>query len=641
MTEFLLLATILLGAGVLAVPLATRLGLGSVLGYLIAGIAISPVLNFLNVDVIAIQHFAEFGVVIMLFLVGLELSPDTLWEMRKRLLGLGGGQLALTTALVFAASLALGLDWRMALAVGLVLSLSSTAIALQTLNEKGLLKADGGQASFSVLLFQDIAVIPMLALMPLLVMPEAADIAHATAATAHGDDAAHGPELSLVAGLNGWQTALVTMSAIAGVVVFGGYLTQPLFRYVTSAGLREMLTAVALLIVIGISLLMYLVGLSPALGAFIAGVVLAGSEYSHELESDIDPFRGLLLGLFFITVGAGIDFNLLLDNWGQIVALTIALIAVKCAVLYGLGLVFKIRGAQRWLLALGLAQAGEFGFVLLSFTVANGVLPHAIADRLMLVVALSMLLTPILFTLYDTVIADIFARGQEREDDTIDERNGVIICGVGRVGGLVYRMLNSAGIESTVIDFSARQLDIVGRFGMKGYFGDATRPELLHSAGIEDARLLVVAIDNREQINKIVEHTIKHHPDLHIVARAVNRHHVYELWELGCRDIIRENFDSTLRMGRSVFEALGAERDAAQAAVDAFEKMDRQYMVEVADAYDSSLPAHENQEYIDRITSVREEHAEAFESRMHQLLGLSRAQKRDAHSTSNDESLEG
>ncbi|MEM9350949.1 MAG: cation:proton antiporter, partial [Pseudomonadota bacterium] len=326
MTDFLLLAFTFLIAGVIAVPIATRLGLGSVLGYLIAGIAIAPLLAALRVDVVSIQHFAEFGVVMMLFLVGLELEPKRLWEMRSQLIGLGGGQVAFTTLAFMAAGMLLGLSWNYALTVGLIFALSSTAIVLQTLQEKGLMKSEGGQSAFAVLLTEDIAVIPMLALLPLLAVPElmelASDVAHGDAhggdhGGGHGDDHGddHGGGMSLVSGLNGWQTALVSIGAIAAVILGGSYLTRPLFRFISQAGLRELFTATALMMVVGIALLMGLVGLSAALGTFLAGVVLANSEYRHELESDIDPFRGLLLGLFFMTVGASIDFNLLFGSF--------------------------------------------------------------------------------------------------------------------------------------------------------------------------------------------------------------------------------------------------------------------------------------------------------------------------------------
>ncbi len=418
MTDYLFLIFIFLSAGVIAVPIASRFKLGSVLGYLIAGIAISPLLAILEVDVTSLQHFAEFGVVMMLFLVGLELEPRLLWQMRSRLLGLGGLQIVLTTGVVMGVAMLLGSGWSVALAIGLVLSLSSTAIVLQTLNEKGLMKSDGGQSSFSVLLFQDIAVIPMLALLPLLALPGVLD----TGLEAGHEVADHASNLSLVEGLNGWQTALATIAAIAVVVVGGNRLTAPLFRFIASARLRELFTATALLIVIGIALLMSLVGLSPALGTFLAGVVLANSEYRHELESDIDPFKGLLLGLFFMTVGAGIDFQLLLGNIGPIIALTLGLIVAKVGVLLILGRLFGVKGADRWLLALGLAQAGEFGFVLLSFTVGIAVIPAAIADQLLLIVALSMLLTPLLFIIHDRLIAPRFDSKKAREADKIEKK---------------------------------------------------------------------------------------------------------------------------------------------------------------------------------------------------------------------------
>jgi len=620
MTDFLLLAFIFLVAGVISVPIASRLQLGSVLGYLIAGIVISPVLALLNVDVISIQHFAEFGVVMMLFLVGLELEPRMLWAMRMRLLGLGGGQVGLTTLLVMLVAMAFGLSWTVALAVGLVLALSSTAIVLQTLNEKGLMKSDGGQSSFSVLLTQDIAVIPMLAFIPLLAMPELAGVvaesaghgAEAAHGTGHGNDAGHGGDdhgagLSLVDGLSGWQTALVTVAAIAAVVLGGSYLTTPLFRFIAAARLRELFTAAALLMVIGIALLMSLVGLSPALGTFLAGVVLANSSYRHELESDIDPFRGLLLGLFFMTVGAGINFALLSENLILIVGLTLGLMALKVLVLLGLAYLFQIRGADKWLFALGLAQAGEFGFVLLSFTVASNVIPTTLADQLLLVVALSMLLTPALFILYDRVIAPRFSGEQDRAADEMPDDRKIIIAGAGRVGGLVDRILRAAGYATTVIDYNSKRLEIMETFGVKNFYGDATRPDLLHAAGIAEAKLLVVAIDEREQIDQLVEHAVRTYPDLHVIARAVDRDHVYDLWSLGCRDIIRETYDSSLRMGRAAYEALGIGNATAQKMVDLFNEQDRQAMIHVADVHEIGVPPHENPAYVERVRQMTEE----------------------------------
>lgn len=607
MSDFLLLAFILLVSGIIAVPIATRLKLGSVLGYLIAGIAISPLLSVLGVDVVSLQHFAEFGVVMMLFLVGMELEPKLLWQMRNRLLGLGGGQVLMTMILIMSVAMAFGQSWNTALVIGMILALSSTAIVLQTLNEKGLTKSDGGQASFSVLLFQDIAFIPMLAIIPLLAFP---DVVHATA----GGESDH--TLSLVENLNGWQTMLVTVGAIAAVILGGNYLTRPVFRFVAGAKLRELFTAAALLMVIGIALLMTLVGLSPALGTFLAGVVLANSEYKHELESDIDPFRGLLLGLFFITVGAGIDFNLLSENFGIVVSMTMGLIALKATVLFLLGSAFKIRGAQRWLFALGMAQAGEFGFVLLAFTASNGILPELVSNLLLLVVALSMLITPLLFIVYDQ-IADFYAKGQEQEPDEITEDNAIIIAGRGRVGGIVDRMLRTAGYPSTVIDYSSKQLDIIRKYGVShAYFGDATRPDLLHAAGIDKARLLIVTIDDQHQITELVSYAARNYPNLHIIARSVDRHHTYELWAHGCRDIIRETYDSSLRIGRSAFEALGTPQAAAEQMKDAFHEMDQQSMIEVADVYDINIPGHENEAYIQRIR----DRAESWEAELHDRM---------------------
>ena len=601
MTDFLLLAFVFLIAGVVAVPIAARLGLGSVLGYLIAGIVISPFLAWLHVDVISIQHFAEFGVVMMLFLVGLELEPKLLWSMRAKLLGLGGGQVLLTTLAVMAIAMGFGLVWSVALAVGLVMALSSTAIVLQTLSEKGLMKSDGGQSTFSVLLFQDIAVIPMLALVPLLALPELTQALSDSTVITDGDHS--GASMSLVAGLPNWGAALVTLGAIATVIAAGSYLTGPIFRFIAVAQLHELFVATALLIVIGIALLMSLVGLSPALGTFLAGVVLANSEYRHELESDIDPFKGLLLGLFFMTVGAGINFGLLFDSLSTILGLTLGLMALKVAVLYVLAVTFKLGGTDRWLFSLGLAQAGEFGFVLLSFTVSSAVIPVDLADRLLLIVALSMLLTPALFILYDRILAPRFSALDEREMDVIEEHCEIIIAGHGRVGGIVSRILRGSGMTPTVIDFSSKQLEILKSFDVHAYYGDATRPDLLHAAGIAEAKLFVIAIDDKDQITALAKYVHHHYPNLHVVARAVDRNHVYDLWHVGCRDIIRDTYDSSLRMGRSAIEALGYSSDQAQRMTEAFTDIDRQFMVSVAEHYDPAIPILENEAYV---ASVRE-----------------------------------
>ena len=595
MQELLLVSFVFLFAGVVAVPIATRLGLGSVLGYLIAGIVMSPLLEQLGVDVVSIQHFAEFGVVMMLFIVGLELEPKLLWEMRTRLLGLGGLQVSMTVLIVTGIALLFGQPWSVAVAVGMILALSSTAIVLQTLNERGTLQSDGGQASFSVLLFQDIAVIPMLAILPLLALPELAGVAGS-------DD--HGGAHGLLDGLPAWQQALGTIAAIALVVAVGGYLVRPIFRFIALANLRELFTAVALAIVIGIALLMTAVGLSPALGTFLAGVVLANSEYRHELESNIDPFKGLLLGVFFITVGAGIDFKLLFAEFLPVMSATLGLMAIKGSVLFVLARAFGVRGQHQWLVALGLAQAGEFGFVLLSFAVGAAVLPTALADFLLLVVAMSMLLTPLLFIAYDRYVIPRYLSRQSREPDQIDERGTVIIAGAGRFGGIVNRMLSSAGYKTVVVDHHAEFLDQLRAFGIKVFFGDATRPELLHAAGIEEARMLVIAIDNREKATELVRYMVENHPDVYLVVRAINRHHVYELWAAGARDIIRENFDGAVRAARSALEALGAHPYDAELQARDFVRLDKRNLRVLADLYDPDIPAHENEAYVAKVKEV-------------------------------------
>jgi len=515
-----------------------------------------------------------------------------------------------------------GNDWRTALAIGMILALSSTAIVLQTLEEKGLMKTQGGEASFSVLLVQDVAVILILALLPLLALPE---FAQEVAAHAEVGDEAHGHGgLSLVEGLPAWLAGLVTIGSVGLVVLIGVYVTRPVFRFIASAGLRELFTAAALLFVIGIALLMLLVGLSPALGAFIAGVVLANSEYRHELEADINPFKGLLLGLFFITVGAGIDFAFAIAQFNQLLFWTMVLLASKMAVLFTIAKLFNLVGQDRWLFTLGLAQAGEFGFVLIAFAASNAVLPPEQADFLLMVVAFSMLLTPLLFIIFERLIVPKMVADEEREADAIEESNDIILAGRGRVGGLIDRILDGAGYRATVIDYDSRHIESLKKFGMKSYFGDATRPDLLASAGIAKAKLMIAALDEKEQINKLVTHVIATYPDVHVIARAIDRDHVYQLWSLGCRDIIRETYDGSLRMGRSALEALGHDRQAAQAMVDAFEEMDRNAMIELADLWREDIPASENEPLLARIRELRGEWDRKLTDQMNEIVARGR-----------------
>ena len=609
MDSFLLQATILLAAAVIAVPLAARLGLGSVLGYLLAGLAIGPGLG-LVVETQDLQHVAEFGVVMMLFLIGLELDPRALWDMRHRLVGLGGLQIGVTMAAVMLLCVVAGLPWQTAMAVGMVLALSSTAIVLQTLSEKGLMKTPGGRSTFSVLLTQDIAVIPMLIALPLLiVLPEVAHVVDGPtaglAADTHHDDVHHG--MSLVEGLPGWGVALVTTAVVASIILAGIYGARPLFRYIHAANLPEMFTAIALLIVVGIGFLMLLVGLSPALGTFLAGVVLANSEFRHELESDIAPFKGLLLGLFFITVGAGIDMQGLLAEPVTILALALGLIVLKGVVLFGLGWVFGLRRRSLWLFTLALAQAGEFGFVLTSFALQQNVLPGPLGDRLNLVVALSMLITPLLFLLYEWLARRFTDTREEQAPDEIDEQGPVIIAGIGRFGQVVNRLVQSTGFQTVVLDHDMKTIQLMRRFGVKGFFGDPTRPELLHAAGIQNARVLVVALDDPKATNKLVSYARRLRPDLFIVARARDRTHVYRLYKAGADKIVREMFDSSLRAGRYVLENVGLSEYEAAIAEQTFYQHDRQTVRELAKLWDPSIPPAQNEAYVARAKALEKD----------------------------------
>lgn len=610
MDSFLAQAAVYLLAAVVSVPIAVRLGLGSVLGYIVAGLFIGPVIGLVG-DTTDLQHFAEFGVVMMLFLIGLELEPKALWEMRHKLLGLGGLQVVLTLAVIAGVAYYSGFAWQTAIAVGMILSLSSTAIVLQTLTEKRLMQTNGGRSSFSVLLTQDIAVIPMLALMPLLALPGALQFqpdgsiqthAEAEAEAAHAEAA-----LSLVEGLPAWGVTAVTIGAVIAVVLFGVFLSHPLFRFVHMAKLRELYTAFALLIVVGIAFLMSLVGLSPALGAFLAGVVLANSDFRHELESDIEPFKGLLLGLFFITVGAGINFSLFARDAIAIVRITLMLMVLKGLILFALALAFRLKRRDKWLFTLGLAQAGEFGFVLISFATQQSVIEDALASRLLMSIALSMLLTPLLFIAYEKISERLSEAGHHHEVDEIDEKHPVIIAGIGRFGQVVNRLIMLAGFQATVLDNDLKTIALMKRFGVKAFFGDPTRPELLHSAGLKTARVLVIALDDDAAAIRLAKYARKERPDLHIVARARDRVHVYQLYAAGANDIVREMFDSSLRAGRYALENLGLTDHEAGEIEHFFFRKDREAMRELADLWDPSIPVDQNPAYMERAQELNKD----------------------------------
>ena len=614
METFLFQATIYLGAAVIAVPLAARLGLGSVLGYLSAGIIIGPLFGLVGTEAKDIQHFAEFGVVMMLFLIGLELEPRALWDMRRRLIGLGGLQIVLTTAGIMGASMLLGFDLRTALAVGLIFALSSTAIVLQTLDEKGLMQTNGGRSVFSVLLTQDIAVIPILALLPLLMIANPLVMSPDGSLTRLSEPHDTQAAFSLVEGLPGWGVTLVTLGAVITIILVGVFLTRPVFRYIHHARLREMYTALALLMVTSIAVLMSMVGLSPALGTFLAGVVLANSEFRHELESDLAPFKGLLLGLFFITVGAGIDFELLADRPAFILGATAAIIAIKGVVLFGLSFLFKMKGKDRWLFTLSLAQAGEFGFVLVSFSLQQGVLGAALSSTLLLIIAMSMLVTPLLFIIYDQLSKRLQANDTQ-EADEVDAQGTVIIAGIGRFGQIVNRLVQSAGFSTVVIDNDLAAVQMMRKFGFRAFFGDPTRPDLLNAAGLVDARILIVAIDDRVASIKLVAYARKTHPDLHIIARASDRVHVYELYASGATDIVRELFDGSLRAGRYALENLGLSEFEAAEAEQTFFHHDRAAVRELAELWKPGIPLADNPDYVARARELNNDLETALGSR--------------------------
>lgn len=572
--DLLLQALVYLTAGVVAAPVAKRLGLGSVLGYLIAGIVVGPFVLSLVGQTEDVSRFAEFGVVILLFMIGLEVRPALLWSMRKTIFGLGGAQVVTTALAIGAVSMLLGLDWKMALAVGLVLSMSSTAIVLQTLDEKGLRQGVVGRAAFGVLLLQDLSIIPLFALLPLL-----AAAPHAAAAASEG---AHGG--SLIAELPAWLQTLAVLGAVAVVVGGGRYVVRPIFRFIAQSRLREIFTATALLIVVAVAVLMQMVGLSPALGAFLAGVVLAESEYRRELETDIEPFRGLLLGLFFITVGAGINFTVILAQPLALVGIVLGLMALKFLVMFGLAVVGGARPRAAAAVATALAQGGEFAFVLLTFTVGAGVIGAELAALLTAAVAVSMALTPVAVILYERIADawDAALPDVTPEDPDFDEAEpDIIIAGFGRFGQITGRLLQANGFKSTVLDSDIEQIEVLRRFGRRVHYGDATRLDLLRAAGAERAKMLVVALDDKEKTSELVEKARQAFPDLIILARAFDRRHAYDLLANGADAVERETFEAGLALGVTALRRLGFRAHRAHRAADYFRRHDHRTFEEL------------------------------------------------------------
>jgi glutathione-regulated potassium-efflux system ancillary protein KefC len=561
-------AFVYLLAAVVAVPVSKRLGFGAVLGYLLAGVAIGPWGLGLIRESKDILHFAEFGVVLLLFAIGLELNPKRLWAMRKPIFGLGAAQVVITALLLAGVGIMLGMEVSVSVVAAMGLSLSSTAMALQMLNEKNLLPTPAGHSGFSVLLFQDLAVIPMLALIPLM-----------------GVGAAELAERSF-----DWVALLQALGVIVLIVVGGHYVLRPVLRMIAATGLREVFTAFTLLLVITTSLLMNAVGMSMALGAFLAGVLLAESEYRHALETDIEPFKGLLLGLFFIAVGMSIDFGILLRDPLLILGLALGLVAIKAMVLYGLGRLYGLPAHQLPLFALVLSQGGEFAFVLFGVAQTTGVFPTEITDTLIVTVALSMITTPLLMVLHDRFIEPRLDKTTPPPmDEMEDEGHQVIIAGFGRFGQIIGRLLHANGIDATVLEHDPNHIEILRRFRFKVFYGDACRLDLLRAAGAERARLIVVAIDEHESALRMVEQVRENFPQVRIISRAWDVGHAFALMEKGVHAYERETFEGALKLGEEALKQLGFNAWRAKQAAHRFRAHDEETVSELYEHYHEAL----------------------------------------------------
>jgi glutathione-regulated potassium-efflux system ancillary protein KefC len=557
---FLLHMVFYLVAAVVLVPLAKRAGMGAVLGYLAAGALIGPWGLSLIGNVDDVLSISEFGVVLMLFLIGLELEPKKLWSLRRPIFGWGGVQVVVVSAVLTGAAMAFGVDWHIALVAGLALSLSSTAIVLATLGERKLLPSPAGSASFSILLFQDIAAIPMIALVPLLALA--------------GVVAEHDG--------GGWIKAVKLLAVLLTLIACGRFLVNPFMRFLARTGLRELFTAFALLLVIGICLLMEWVGLSLALGTFTAGVLLADSEYRHQLISDLEPFKGLLLGLFFMAVGMSADFGVLLAHPLLVLGLTCALLLVKGGLLYGLSFWFDIPRGQRLFFALLMSQGGEFAFVVFGTAVDAKVLPPETSALLIVVVTLSMVATPLLLLAHDRLVAPhLRTAKKKREADKIAVENPVIIAGFGRFGQIIGRLLAANRIGVTVLDHDPDQIELLRKFGYEVFYGDATRIDLLEAAGIGKAEALVIAIDTVDDSLALVDAVRERYPSLTILARARNVSHYYALLDRGVTLIERETFEASLQLGAKVLQQLGYGAERAEQAARIFRTHNLKMLMEV------------------------------------------------------------
>ncbi|WP_437368769.1 monovalent cation:proton antiporter-2 (CPA2) family protein [Maribacter litoralis] len=564
--SLLFVAIVFLLGAIICVSLAKRLGLSSVIGYLIAGVLIGPyVLGFIGEEGDDILHFAEFGVVIMLFLIGLEIEPKNFWNMRKSITGMGGLQVAGTMILSYLFFIFLDYDWKVALVISMAIALSSTAIAMQTIKEKGLMDTTFGNSAFSILLFQDIIVIFMLGAIPLL--------SNTNSETNVNEHEVTGNLLESLP--MGYQTLAIILSVFL-IIGAGRYLIVPMLRRVAKTGIRELLIASAFLIVFSISFLMEYVGLSPALGAFLGGVVLSSSEYKHELESTLEPFKNLMLGLFFIAVGASINFVIIAKMPWTIGGILITIILIKALVLFITGQVFKLKLDQKLLLTFGLAQVGEFAFVLLSFAFQLNILEQEQMDILLVITALTMSLTPIISIINERFILPKIGTKEsiKRPMDHIAKTQNVILVGFGHFGSTVGRFLRSHGIEATILDQDSNRVDFLRKMGFEVYYGDATRIDLLESAGIAEAKILICAIDNPSITKRITSLVKEHYPHVELMIRAQNRYDAYELLNMGFENIYRESLDTSLSLARDVLSKLGFRKYTLNRQVQNFIKYD-------------------------------------------------------------------
>ncbi len=572
--DFFFQALIYLAAAVVSVPIAKKMGLGSVLGYLLAGVIIGPfVLRLVGSEAGEVMHFAEFGVVIMLFVIGLELQPSLLWKMRKSIFGLGGLQVLITSVVIAGVALLFNFKINRAIAIGLILALSSTAIVLQTLSEKGLMRNIAGKSAFSVLLFQDMAVIPILAILPIL----------ATMGISINIPDSELNNITGIASLPGWLQLLIIIGVIASIIFVGRFAARYIFRFIAETGMHEVFTALALLMVIGIALAMDKIGLSPALGTFLAGVVLADNEYRHELETTIDPFKGLLLGLFFISVGASINFLVLIENPFQIFGFVMLLIVIKFTVLLILGKFFRLKKGYEFLFAFLLAQSSEFAFVLISFSKQNLLFDEQTAGLLLLVVTLSMVISPLLLIFNDKAISPILARWQNKlEYDEIEQQeNPVIIAGFGRFGLVIGRILLANNFSVTIIDSNPTNIEVLRKYGFKLFFGDVTRPQVLEKAGIKNARMLILSMAEHEEALKVAELVRNKYPKTKILARAKDIFNVFEFFNLDVKIVQREMFNSATELGAKALTDLGFTRYEAYRAARTFKHHEEEVVQEL------------------------------------------------------------